>query len=283
MAALCLFLCLPTTLRAEPEYLGTFTWPVRVHDAGGFSGLEVSDDGSRLTVISDRAMILSATIQRDGPHITAITPTPPRGLHDPDDAPLPLELSDSEGLAIAPDGTTYVSFEGEHRVWAYVGDGPARPLPPITGFSAPHPNAGPEALAIDARGRLYTLPERSGQLTRAFPVWRFDATWTQPFAIPRRGGFLPAGADFGPDGRLYLLERAFNGFAFSSRIRAFTLSDTAILSEDTFVQTRPGQFDNLEGLAVWRDDMGAIRLTLISDDNFNALQSTQVVEFRLTP
>ena len=37
--------------------------------------------------------------------------------------------------------------------------------------------------------------------------------------------------------------------------------------------------DNLEGLAVWRDDSGAIRLTMISDDNFNLLQRTELVEY----
>ena len=44
----------------------------------------------------------------------------------------------------------------------------------------------------------------------------------------------------------------------------------------------PSQYDNLESLAVWRDDAGATWVTAISDDNFLPIQRTQIVEFRLT-
>lgn len=279
---LCLALALPACASAtEIDYLGTFVWPHAVHQAGGFSGLDLSEDGVAFTAISDRGTITSGRLIRDGGRIIGIDAPPPHPLLDPSGQALPREQADSEGLALAPDGTLYVSFEGRHRVWAYTGD-TARPLPAMNGFTTPHPNAGPEALAIDPQGRLLTMPERSGGLTTPFPVWRFDGQWTQPFTIPRRGGFLPVGADFGPDGRLYLLERSFSGFAFSSRVRAFTLSEDDIVSAVTVLETAPGQFDNLEGLSVWRDASGAIRLTMISDDNFNALlQSTQIVEYRL--
>jgi hypothetical protein len=42
-----------------------------------------------------------------------------------------------------------------------------------------------------------------------------------------------------------------------------------------------GVQDNLEGLSVWRDIAGQIRLTLISDDNFRLLQRTEIVEYVL--
>jgi hypothetical protein len=47
------------------------------------------------------------------------------------------------------------------------------------------------------------------------------------------------------------------------------------------LETATGTYDNLEGLAVWRDDAGAIRLTMISDDNFKSFQVTQFVEYRV--
>jgi hypothetical protein len=42
-----------------------------------------------------------------------------------------------------------------------------------------------------------------------------------------------------------------------------------------------GIHDNLEGLAVWRDELDRIRLTMISDDNFRLVQRTEIVEYVL--
>lgn len=59
------------------------------------------------------------------------------------------------------------------------------------------------------------------------------------------------------------------------------MTDDALGNETELFRSSIFQFDNLEGLAVWRDDTGAIRLTMVSDDNFNPLQTTQLVEFRV--
>ncbi len=131
-------------------------------------------------------------------------------------------------------------------------------------------NSSLEALAIDGNGWLYTLPERSGAEDAPFPVWRFrNGKWDQPFDLPRRGAFLPVGADFGPDGKIYMLERRFSGIlGFASRVRRLTLGPDGVIDEQTVLESPTGRHDNLEGLAVWRDQAGAIRLTMISDDNF---------------
>ena len=94
---------------------------------------------------------------------------------------------------------------------------------------------------------------------------------------------MPTGADFGPAGRLYLLERGFVGLGFYSRIRAFTLNagGTKILSESLLLTTPVGTHDNMEGLSVWEDDQGRIRLTMISDDNFRFFQKTEMAEYVL--
>jgi len=145
-------------------------------------------------------------------------------------------------------------------------------------------NAGLEALAIDSAGMLYTLPERSGAPTRPFPLYRFDGVrWSIPWRLPRRGRYLAVGADFGPDGRFYLLERDFNGLlGFSSRVRRFTLGPEGALTEETLLTTRNLRHGNLEGLSVWRDGAGEIRLTMVADDNFSFFQQTEIVEYRIT-
>ncbi len=278
---LCL-MALATPLRGgEAVYVGSYTWPAAEHGAGGFSGLEVDADGQGFTAISDRGLILSGRFTRAAGRITGVAADAPALLRGIDGARQSKAGGDSEGLALDADGRIFVSFEGGNRVWTYLTPDAATRMPRPEAFRQMQGNSGLEALAIDHRGRLFTLPERSGRLDRPFPVWRFDGAWSQPFAIPRDGGFKPVGADFGPDGRFYLLERLFSGFGFRTRVRVFTLTESGVTSEETLLTTRLRRHDNLEGIAVWRDGDGLIRLTMVSDDNFRAFQRTEFVEYRL--
>ena len=274
------------TALAEPigkaHFLGTFTWEGEAPDFGGFSGLELSNDGLSLTAITDRGSYITAQLTRQDGKITAIDHAPARPLRDPKGNPLVIPRADSEGLAIGSDGRWFVSFEGVHRVWSYPTRDTARPLPVHTDFTDLTGNSGLESLAIDERDRLYAIPERSGQLTRPFPVYRFEnGEWNIPFYLPRSGGFLPVGADFGPEGRLYVLEREFSGFGFRSRVRRLTLDQNKITQVETLLKSTTWAYDNLEGIAVWKDVLG-IRLTFISDDNFKSFQRTQLVEYVVT-
>jgi hypothetical protein len=113
-------------------------------------------------------------------------------------------------------------------------------------------------------------------------VYRFKAgKWDIPFSVPRRGRFLIAGADIGPDGRLYVLERDFWVLGgFSSRVRRFEIKGDTLENETEVMRSFAGKHDNLEGISVWRDATG-LRMTLVSDDNFSRLQRTEIVEYRL--
>ena len=88
----------------------------------------------------------------------------------------------------------------------------------------------------------------------------------------------------GPDGRLYLLERDFRGLrGFSTRVRSFAMTPGGVTDEQVHVESRLGTHDNLEGISVWQDAAGRIRITTISDDNLNFFQRTEWVEFTLPP
>lgn len=271
------------------EVVQVWRWQGSGAAFGGFSGIELDAAGRGLVVLSDRGTIWRGQIARDAAEaITGIEITAgPTALHTSTGAPAEGETGDSEGLALDADGVAVISFEGVARVSRFPSDGgPAKLLPRPQEFARMQLNSALEALAIAEDGTLYTLPERSGDKARAFPVFRLKpgaAQWDQPFAIPRDGDWLPVGADFGPDGRLYLLERDFWGLlGFLSRVRVFDVAGETISGGAVVMQSRAGRFDNLEGIAAWRDASGAIRLTLVSDDNFNPLQQTQLVELRLS-
>lgn len=278
-----------TTYAGQPNtatYLGSFRWHVDDPAFGGFSAIELTPDGQQFLAVSDKSHLIRGRITRDGTgRISGITAGPLTLLRDIEGAGLSGLVSDSEGLALAPQGGFYVSFEGMHRIRYYPdADQPAQRVPSHPDFPGLQLNSSLETLAVDARGHLFTLPERSGALDRPFPVYRFDGQdWDIPFRISRSGGFLPVGADIGPDGWLYLLERALTGPGFRSRVRRFDIAGDRINAEEVLLQTRTAQHDNLEGLSVWQDGQGRIRLTMISDDNFKFFQRTEIVEYAVAP
>ncbi len=267
-------------LRFEDKYI----WSAPTEGFGGFSGLEVTADGRNFTTISDRGKILTGQFQRQDGKISGVTVLQFVPLLNRKSKPVHRYNTDAEGLAVGPQGRIFVSFEGNHRVWRYKSPISAatrvRPHPDFKHFQN---NSGMEALAVDSNGTLYTMPERSGEINRPFPVYRYlGAKWIKGLSIPRRGRFLAVGADFGPDGKFYLLERDFIWYrGFATRIRRFELTDAGFSNEETLLTTDFGTYDNLEGIATWLDSAGRIRLTMVSDDNFNFLQTTEFVEYSL--
>lgn len=262
-----------------------FVWSGEAEAFGGFSALELGPEGRDFVVLSDRGRFTHGQILRDADGlIIGIDVAALKRLKTTGRGGLVRPSHDSEGLAIAPDGQVFVSFEGRHIVWRYDNLGAtATIMPDHPHFANMISNASLEALAIAPDGALYTLPERSGRLNRPFPVYRFrNGVWDQPFSLPRRDGFLPVGADFDDQGRLYLLEREWLGIrGFASRVRRFTITETEISQGVTLFTSAPRAHDNLEGLAVWRRPNGRIRLTMISDDNFNFFQTTEIVEYEV--
>ena len=290
LLALLLVLRASALEQGQAVLIGSYRWQHDDPRFGGLSGLEIGPDGRDLVAISDAGYWTGARLVRaaGSGRIIAVEDVRIAPIRDGRGRALQEawgpEWNDAEGLAMAPDGAFYISFEGHHRVRRYGGIGaPSEVLPAHPDFARMQNNASLEALAIDGNGALYTLPERSGMPGRPFPVYRFaEGRWAIAFRIPRRGPFLPVGADFGPEGRLYLLERHFNGFfGFLTRVRRFTLEGGAIAREEVLLETASGTHDNLEGIAIWRRAPGDLRMLLISDDNFRPFQRTELVEYRL--
>ncbi len=269
---------------AELVLRDQYKWTFEDPNFGGFSGLSMAPDGQSFLAISDRGYFARAQITRAdggiaGISTDAVEPLPLVRDRDPVEF-----LMDAEGLAVAPDGTIYVSYEGHHRVWTFDAD--------LTKANWTHTwnffwrfqsNSGLEALAVDADGTVYAIPERSGKWERPFPVFRYkDDTWDDALSIPRSKRFLVVGADFGPDGKLYVLERDFDIInQFKSRIRRFSLSEDGFDQGETLLETKYSVMENAEGISLWTDASGQTIVTLISDDNFLGLLSTWVTEYEL--
>lgn len=278
-----LFALLSFPVIAEPVSVTKVKWREDYKGFGSFSGLTLNADGTRFITVSDKGSYASGTLQRTDGQLTGVTLETHGPLLDPKGKPVRRYDIDAEGLTITPDGRLWVSFEANHRVWSYTDFALA------ARETAHHPdrktlqnNSSLEALASDKQGRVYTIPERSGKLTRPFPAKRYDAgKWSHAFDIRRDGAFLVVGAEFGPDDKFYLLERDFSLLGFRTRIRRFSYDGKTLSDEETLMESPTGRYDNLEGIEVWRDAEGHIRITCISDDNYSIFQQTQFVEFVL--
>jgi hypothetical protein len=287
IAAALLILGLPGGAEAPagPGFAGAFRWSLADPLFGGFSAIEVDPDGAGFIAMTDRGAWTRGLLLRDAAgRIAGIEAEPLQKMKATGEAPLKRSRSDSEGMALAADGTIFVSFEGVARVLRYGAfGGSATNLPTPPEFRGLLKNSSLEALAVLPDGSLVTVLEDTRGSEGPFPVFRFDGAGWAPFGtLPREGAFLPVGADVGPDGRLYVLEREFLGIrGFASRVRVYGSGAQGFDAGRTVMQSAPGTHDNLEGLSVWRDAGGAIRLTMISDDNFRFYQTTEIVEYVL--
>lgn len=275
-----LMLAGPTRADQPATLIGSLTLR---HDApwfGGFSGIDMAPDGSSAVMISDRGTWAEVALTRkDGVLVRAHDwrGTP---IADAKGAPLNARRFDAEGLARMPDKRLCVSFEMKNRVDCYAGVGaPADPLPVPREFKNLPPNGGLEALASDDQGRLYAIPEKVTDRDGTVPVYRFaDDAWTVAMHLPDQGSFRPSGADIFED-HLYLLLRAFTGIGFRTELIRVPLSGGTM---EVLLETQNGAHDNLEGISVWRDPQDRIVASMVSDDNQNWFQRTEIVEYRLS-
>lgn len=272
----------PIAAAAETlEFVGMFEWDTE--SIVGVSGLEVSDDGSTFIAVADQGWWVDGRFERRGGLITGLEDIAIEPIIGQDGMPVPArrgkEWADAEGLAIAPDGKAWVSFERWAHVWRFDKvHGVAQWIKDHPTFYDHAENWQLEATAIAPDGTVYVFSEKP--LPEGFPIYRLgnNGLFTISGYLPEQDVFGIVGADFSDDGALYLLERKLIvGLWWQNRIRRVRLDG----SEDRILWTgERDAFGNLEGIAVWNDEKG-LRLTMVSDNNGNG-DPTQFVEFRLT-
>ncbi|MCH8490437.1 MAG: esterase-like activity of phytase family protein [Oceanicaulis sp.] len=265
---------------------------------GGFSALELNEDGTRLLAVSDRGQWLVADIIHDADGAPlALDKARMAPLRDFDGAPFQGRWADAEGLAHWSDGVYLVSFERHHRVesyilgedWSLIGSANATRLPPPPGAETLADNGSLEALAVQS-GAAWVGVEYPRGVTGVHTVFRYDLSdpgaGATEHAIQLAPGFgLVAFAEPG-DGQLIAVQRFWHR-DIGNRIRISRISEAAILDPrnrpagELLAEITPDMtVDNIEGAAVVSID-GRQRLYLISDDNFSATQRTLLMSFDL--
>src|SRR5215475_3111729 len=263
---------------------------------GGLSAIRVQPDGANFIALSDKGWWLKGRIVYDGNR--------PSGIADAQMAPIlgPDGLSlagrgwyDTESIA-QDGGTLYVGIERVNRIVRldYGKDGllaRAQPIDVPPGVRGLPNNKGLEAMVFVPRGlplggALIAISERG--LNRDGNLTAFLIGGPRPgtFTLRRTADYDASDAALLPSGDLLVLERKFSWttglFVRIRRIALLDIQPGALVDGRVLFEADLGSaIDNLEGLSVHRGPNGETVLTLVSDDNFSALQRTLLLQFTL--
>jgi hypothetical protein len=280
----------PLQFRGGLELASSYT------EFGGISGIRVGADGARFLALTDKARWLRGRITYDG--------TRPTGIQDVEMAPIlggdgrPLAARrwfDTESLAEA-DGTVYVGIERVHQIvrldygrHGLLARGLPIPVPP--GFKQLPSNGGIEALefvpkGLPLAGTLIAISERGYDEAGNLKGFLIGGPTPGTFAVKRSDDFDVGDCALLAPGELLILERRYSllrGVALRiRRIPLASIKPGALVDGPVVLFADMGyEIDNMEGLSVHRTAAGDTVLTLISDDNFSALQRTVLLQFTL--
>ena len=279
---------------------------------GGLSGMAVTgvaaDGRISLTAVSDRGTLVRFTLTPDGAPDLTVEPEvrPLTGLNL---QPLLKNRDrDSEEIVARADGSLLISFEMDHRLWAYP---PNLASPPVAvalpdDFGQVINNGGLEGMALHPDGRLLlvqesTVPDDSGsahgsgspdrRLIRAWVGIPDDRHPGQYRWSPRRiaafEDYEVSGATALADGTVLLIERAWSfPLTFHTRIRRLgpeLWDDGAkVLDGPELFRPDPAAIhENYESLVVLPTRSGTEKdphLFILSDNNFLTAQKTLLLD-----
>lgn len=243
--------------------------------------------------MTDRGKWLRARIALAGagnPVLQAVEMAP---MLDTAGAPLRSKYnSDAEAIAAIPAraGRFAVSFERADRIWTYdIGEhGLSAPAgDPGAAIGAFPTNHGVEAIVALPRSSplgAAIIAFAEGASGGVIPGFILGGTRPGRFSIVPHEEFDVTDAALGPDGAIYLLHRYFTvlrgPMMAISRLRPDDIAPGARLTTELLMHANvTHEIDNMEALAAHEGADGNTVLTLMSDNNFNALQRTLLLRF----
>jgi hypothetical protein len=258
---------------------------------GGFSGLEVLDDG-RIVAVTDNGDWFSGRLRlsADGA-LEGVDEGRMALMRDEHAEPFANKAAgDSEGLAQLQDGRFAVSFEQTQtiRIYDLNRDGPfgaAVAGPALSETQRLPSNQGLEALAVDGEGALIVGAEGgSGDGTMLWRAPLDAATPAPPIArYPLERGFALTSLDRLPDGGFVALERFYAPvIGARARIAIFgeaELQGGAVAPRELAALRAPLEIDNFECVSAVRMPGNITRLYILSDNNFSERQRTLLYAF----
>ena len=278
------------------EFRGGLTLTSSYREFGGLSAIRIAPDGANFISLSDHGRWFKGRLTYEGARPVGIADAVMAPILGPDGQALAAHgWHDTE--SIADDGDTlYVGIERVNQIvrFDYGKDGllaRGHPIPVPPGVRTLPLNKGLEALVFVPRnqpmgGTLIAISERGLDRVGNLRAFLIGGPAPGTFAIKRIEKFDITDAALLPAGDLLILERSFSWpeglFVQIRRIRIGDVKPGAVVDGPVlFKADLRFEIDNMEGLAVHQTPAGEIVLTLVSDDNFSALQRTELLQFTL--
>ncbi|HVV93329.1 MAG TPA: esterase-like activity of phytase family protein [Hyphomicrobiales bacterium] len=277
-------------------YRGGLVLSSPAYGFGGWSGLRLSADGRHLLSVSDHGHWLAADVTYDGTRPSGLANAAMAPLREANGEPFPPRERDTESLEV--EGTSaWIGAEGTNRIWRFdlargIAGATGHPIavPPEMRRGVPF-NGGYEALARVPAGQphagaLVVVTEEQLDEAGNHVAWLLDDAGAHRFAVKMRDGYAVSDMSFLPGGDLVILERRYRPpLSLRMRVRLIAWRDVQpgrtvdgeVLIEASLAQ----EIDNMEGISAFRAQDGTTVLTLISDDNFNPLERTLLLQFAL--
>jgi len=286
----------------ETRRFGALAWRGGVELAsndsafGGYSGLVVGSDGRSLIAVSDAGAWLTAEIVYENGRLAGLADMRTAPLLDAEGKPFPDKDSrDAEALTVLDpaDGILAVGFERMSRVLRYAFGTYGVAARPTTIALPADLRGAPFNKELEALGRfaetdtLLVLSERYLDAEGNIRGWLIGGPQPGALSVVRSGDFDVTDLAIAPSGDVILLERRYSPLAGAAmrirRIAGETVRAAAFVDGDVLIEARQPHYaiDNMEGIAVHVHDAGEMRLTIISDDNFNPPQRTLLLQFAL--
>lgn len=254
----------------------------------GLSDLKIDAAGMIYTVSDDSADTFQAKLVLDASgRLVGLTDGRMGSTTGEDGKPIQSKVEgDAEGLALMPGGVRLVSLERNHRILSFASAGATPTRAPMPDFQFPendgmeglaaYPAAGPDAYLVGGEGGNIWVCHLKGTCD-ALPQ---HLTWPPTYGLSALGTVPLPGMD-----AIVVLQRAYDPVN-GNRVNVVIIQnprDAAGKVIGSFTLAAPLNRDNLEGVfAVARPD-GAVRIYLLSDDNFNPGQRTLLMAFDWKP
>lgn len=248
-----------------------------VSGIGGYSGLIMAADGTSLRAASDQGFFLDAQVKRteagyalglEGAEITPVLSRKGEALE-------PFH-ADLEGITPLPNGAMGLAYESYTRLlYLPPADAQGKQIPKALHgwqkFEAQFGNYAFEAIATLPSGDMIAILElKPDPATAQAYVYSQDA-WRGPHTIPAQSGWSISGADLGPDGCLYLVERRL-GLLRGFQTQLVRLRGSLIppfdLTRRVLWRSAPLRAGNGEGVSVWQNGRGTLIASIVTDDGF---------------
>jgi hypothetical protein len=268
---------------------------------GGFSGLLVSPDGTQMIAVSTGGSWFTADLYYSDGQLVNMSGAKLAPLLDPSGKALAPHMGKAGAVTPAGpdgfDGPLYVAFDRTHKIWLYPA-GKDRFAAVPSEVELPQDarrstvNGGINGLYGLDYHTLFALSSDMRDRKGDIEGWLIpvppgsDAGTHGVVFLKGMGDYKPADVAGLPGGDLFVLERSFSlakGAGLQiRRIKRADIHPYTVLEGEVIAQLDVRySIDNMEGLAVRAGENGEPLLYLLSNDNFNGLQRTVLLEFAL--